>query len=137
MARKSIAWILEFTAKLPNEEEQIKCLQANDNSAIRTVLKFCFDPAIKWLLPKGEAPYTPCEFPNIENMLYSEARRLYLFVEGGNPNLTTLKRESMYIDLLQSITPEDAKLLISIKDKKLPFKGLKSETVLKAYPGLY
>lgn len=137
MARKSIAWILEFTSKLPNEEEQIKCLQANDNSAIRTVLKFCFDPNIKWLLPEGDAPYKPCEYPNMDNMLYSEARRLYLFVEGGNPNLTTLKRESMFVELLQSITPEDAKLLVSIKDKKLPYKGLTSKTVLKAFPGLF
>ena len=70
-------------------------------------------------------------------MLYTEARRLYLFIEGGNPNLTQLKRESMFVDLLQSINPEDAKLLISIKDKKLPYKGLSSKTVLKAFPGLF
>lgn len=135
--RKPISWILEFTSNLPNEEEQIKCLRANENSAILTVLKYCFDPNIKWLLPEGDAPYKPCEFPNVENMLYSEARRLYLFVEGGNPNLTQLKRESMFIDLLQSITPEDAKLIISIKDKKLPYKGLKASTVQKAFPGLF
>ncbi len=137
MSRKPISWILDFTSKLPNEEEQIKCLRANDNSAIRTILKFCFDKNIKWLLPEGDAPYNPCSYPNVDNMLYSEARRLYLFVEGGNPNLTTLKRESMFVDLLQSITPEDAKLLISVKDKKLPYKGLTSATVLKAFPGLF
>lgn len=135
--RKSIAWILEFTSKLPNEVEQIRCLQANDNSAIRTILRFAFDPNIKWLLPTGAAPYKPCEYPNLENMMYTEARRLYLFVEGGNPNLTVLKRESMFVDLLQSVTPEDARLLVAIKDKKLPFSGLTAETVLKAYPGLF
>lgn len=137
MSRKAISWILEFTSKLPNEEEQIKCLQANNNTAILTILKFCFDPNIKWLLPEGDAPYKPCEYPNVDNMLYSEARRLYLFIEGGNNNLTQLKRESMFVDLLQSINPEDAKLLISIKDKKLPYKGLSSKTVLKAFPGLF
>lgn len=137
MARKSIAWILDFTAKLPNEQEQIKCLQANDNSAIRTILQYCFDPNIKWALPEGAPPYTPSEYPNLENMLYSEARRLYLFVEGGNPNLKPLKRESMFVDLLQCITPEDAKLLCSIKDKKFPYKGLKASTVQKAFPGLF
>ena len=137
MARKSIAWILEFTAKLPNEQEQIRCLQANDNNAIRTVLKFCFDPNINWLLPEGTPPYKASEFPNLENMLYSEARRLYLFVEGGNPNLKPLKRESMFVDLLQCITPDDAKLLCSIKEKTLPFKGLKPTTIQKAYPGLF
>lgn len=135
--RKSISWILDFTSKLPNEEEKIKCLQANDNTAIRTVLKYALDPNIKWALPEGDAPYKPCEYPHQENMLYSECRRLYLFVEGGNPNLKTLKREAMFIELLQTIDPDDAKMLVSIKDKKLPWKGLTAKTILKAYPGLF
>ena len=137
MARKAISWILDFTSKLPNDEEKVKCLKANENSALLTVLKFCYDPNIKWALPEGEPPYKPCEYPNVDNMLYSEARRLYLFVEGGNPNLKPLKRESMFIDLLQSITPDDAKLLLSIKDKKLPYPGLNSKIVLKAFPNLF
>jgi hypothetical protein len=135
--RKSIAWILKFTSELPNEEEQIKCLRANDNFAIKTILRGAFDPNVKWVLPEGEPPYTPCEYPNVENMLYSEVRRLYLFVEGGNDNVKPLKRESMFIDLLQSITPDDAKLMIAVKDKRLPFDGLTAETVLKAFPGLF
>lgn len=137
MARKSIAWILDFTSKLPNDEEKVKCLQANDNTAIRTVLKYAYDPNIKWALPEGDPPYKPCEYPHQENMLYQEIRRLYLFLEGGNPNLKQVKRESMFIEVLQSVDPEDAKLLLSIKDKKLPYKGLNSKIVLKAFPGLY
>jgi hypothetical protein len=43
----------------------------------------------------------------------------------------------MFIDLLESITPEDAKLLLSIKEKQLPFEGLKPETIKKAYPGIF
>jgi hypothetical protein len=136
MARKSIAWILEFASKLP-EEEQIKCLQANDSEPIRIILQYCFHPGAKWLLPEGAPPYTPFEFPNVENMLYAEARKIYLFLEGGNDNLNPLKREKMFIDILESITPEDAKLLISIKEKKLPFEGLSPETIKKAYPGIF
>ncbi len=140
MARKAISWILDFTSKLPNDEEKIKCLQANDNTAIRTILKYCFDPNIKWDLPEGEPPYTPCQFPHQENNLYQEIRRLYLFLtpeSGGNPNLSQLRKESLYITTLQEIDPQDAKLLLSIKDKKLPYKGLTSKIVLKAFPGLY
>jgi hypothetical protein len=137
MARKSISWILDYTSKLPNEEEKVKCLQANDCQSIRTILQGAFDPRIKWMLPEGDAPYTPCEYPNVDNMLYSETRRLYLFVEGGNDGLTTLKRESMFVDLLQSISPNDAKLLIAIKDKKMPYEGITPELVLKAFPGLF
>lgn len=135
--RKSIAWILKFTGELTSEVEQIKCLQANDNGALRLVLRGAFDPNVRWALPEGEPPYIPCEYPNIDNMLYSEARRLYLFIEGGNVDLTPLKRESMFVDLLQSITPEDAKLLLAIKEKRLPYPGLSPETVLKAFPRLF
>lgn len=136
MARKSIAWILEYASKLP-EEEQIKCLQANDVEPIRIILQYCFHPDAKWALPEGIPPYKPCEYPNIENMLYSEARKLYLYLEGGNVDLKPLRREKMFIDLLESVTPEDAKLLVSIKDKKLPFEGLSPETIKKAYPGIF
>jgi hypothetical protein len=135
--RKSIAWILEFTAKLPDEQEQIKCLQANDCEPIRIILQYCFHPSAKWLLPEGPPPYKPCEYPNVDNMLYGEAKKLYLFLEGGNNSLNQLKREKMFIDLLESITPADAKLLISVKEKKLPFTGLSPETIKKAYPGIF
>lgn len=134
--RKSIAWILEFASKL-SEQEQIKCLQANDCEPIKIILQYCFHPSAKWALPPGKPPYKPCEYPNIENMLYGETRKMYLFLEGGNDNLSQLKRERLFIDLLESVTPEDAKLLISIKDKKLPFEGLKPETIKKAYPGIF
>lgn len=137
MARKAISWILDFTSKLPNDEEKIKCLRSNENPAILTILKYCYDPNIKWALPEGEPPYTPSEFPNLDNMLWTEARRLYLFIEGGNPNLKQLKRESMYVELLQTVHPADAKLLLAIKDKELPYPGLNSKIVLKAFPGLY
>ena len=135
--RKSISWILNFTSKLPNEEEKIKCLQANNVEPIRTILQYCFDPRIKWLLPEGDAPYQPPEIDNEASILYAEARKLYLFVQGGNNNLHPLKRERLFLDLLQSVTYDDAKLLISIKDKKLPYDGLTAETVLKAFPGLF
>ena len=137
MSRKAISWILEYTSNLPNEEEKVKCLQANNHPAILTILKFCYDPNIKWLLPEGDPPYAAKDDPNSENLLYSETRRLYLFVEGGNPNLVQMRREMLFIELLQSIYPGDAKLLCSIKDKKLPYSGLDSNIVLKAFPGLY
>jgi len=135
MTIKAISWILDFTAKLP-EEEQVKCLQANDVDAIKIILKACFDPNIEFLLPEGEPPYTPTDLDDQENMLYRESRKLHHFIRGGNDNLPQIKREKMFIDLLESVTPEDAKLLVSIKDKKLPY-SISPSTVLKAYPGLF
>ena len=137
MARKSIAWILDFTNKLPNDEERVKCLQANDTVPMRTVLAYALDPNIKWLLPEGDPPYIPNEDTKYsESVLYSEIRKLYLFVEGGNPDLKPLRREQIFIDLLQIIDPKDAILLLAAKDKKLPFENLTYELIKKAYPGL-
>lgn len=137
MKRKPISWILEFTSNLPNEEEKIKCLRANDHPAIKTILQYCFNPNVKWTLPEDEPPYKPNEFPDSDNILYAEAKRLYLFVEGGNTNLTGLKKESLFIKILEEVTPGDAKLLLSIKNKVLPYPGLTKETVKKAFPELF
>jgi hypothetical protein len=68
--------------------------------------------------------------------LFAEIRRLYLFLKGGNPNLTKLRRETLFIELLESVHPSDAKILIAIKDKKLPYKGLTAKLVKEAFPGL-
>lgn len=135
MTTKSIGWILKFTAELPNKEEKIKCLRANDNHAIKTVLKHCFDPNIKWDLPEGAPPYEPLDEPHQEGRLYSEVRTFYVFVEGG-PNVPKLRKETMFVELLESIAPEDAELMIGVKDKKLPFKGLTRKIVKEAFPGL-
>lgn len=136
MARKSIAWILEFTSKLPNDEERIKCLRANDNGAIRNVLGYALHPDVKWLLPEGKPPYKPCDFPNQENVLYSQAKKLYIFVEGGAPNLSPLRRERLFIDLLEEVDPADAELLCMIKEKKM-FKNITAKLVKEAYPGIF
>jgi len=134
--RIGIAELLEKVSKVEKKEEKIELLRKNDSSAIRTVLKYALDPTIKWALPSGEPPYKVCPYLDQENMLYSEARRLYLFIEGGNTNLNKLKREALFIGLLESLAPADAKLLCSAKDKKLPYKGINVKLVNEAYPGL-
>lgn len=103
---------------------------------MRTILGYALHPDVKWLLPEGPVPYTPNRNEDQRNMLYSEIRKLYLFVEGGNNNLTQFKREMLFIDMLQSIDQEDAEMLISVKDKKLPYQGLTYNIIKKAFPDL-
>lgn len=134
--RLGIFQILEQTSKLKSTEEKIAFLRANDSAALQNILKYAFDPSIVWDLPDGEPPYKPCPYPGQEMRLMSEVRRLYLFVKGGNPNLTKIKREALYIELLESIHPEDAKLLNAVKSKKIPYKGITSKLVKEAWPGL-
>lgn len=131
-----IAEILDKVSKVAKKEEKIEMLRKHDSSAIRTILKYALEPQIKWALPEGDPPYKPCPYLDQENMLYSEARRLYLFIEGGNPNLNKIKREALFIELLESIAPADAKLICAAKDKKIPYKGINVKLINEAYPGL-
>ena len=136
MARKlPISTIIENAAALKKIEERAAYLQQHDSTALQTVLKFGLDSRIKWALPEGAPPYKPCEALDIEGMLYSEARRLYLFVEGGNDGLTKFRREMLFINMLESLNPKDAELIIATKDKKLP-KGITKKVVNLAFPRL-
>lgn len=128
--------VLESVSKCKTTAEKIQMLQKEGNGAVQSILKHAFDPDIKFLLPKGEAPFKPCSFTDQYGRLYTEARLMYLFIEGGHPSLTATKRESLFIQLLESIDPNDAKLLCSVKDKKLPFKGITPKIVNEAFPGL-
>jgi hypothetical protein len=130
-----ISEIIEKAAELKTKKEKVDFLRQNDSSALRTVLKYTADPQIKFLLPDSDPPFKLSEAKESQGMLYSEARRLYLFVEGGNPNLTPFKREMLFVQLLEAVDPKDAQLLLQVKNKKLP-KGLDKKLIQEAFEGL-
>ena len=130
-----IAEIVEQTSKLNSKQDQVNFLRKNDSVPLRIVLKNALDPEIKFALPEGDPPFKTSELPDSHGMLYSEARRLYLFIEGGNLNLSKLKRETLFIQILEAVDPKDAKLLVHMKDKKLPY-NVSYDTVEEAFPGL-
>ena len=107
------------------------------NKVMLRLLKYTFDPSIEFDLPEGDPPYKPNEeLDDDHSGLYQEDRRLYLFVKGGNPDLHKVKREMLFIEVLESIHPKEAKVLLAVKDKKLPYKGLTKKLVEEAFPGL-
>ena len=131
-----VSEILNKVSKLKKEQEKIDELQRNKCPALLTILQGAFDDRIKWLLPEGVPPYRPNPAPETHNVLHSEIRKMYLFVEGGNPNLKQVRREALFIELLESVDPDDAKLMLAVKDKRLPYPNITVELVNKAFPGL-
>lgn len=136
MIKLMISEILELADSQKKKQDKIAVLRNHDNPALRHVLKFTMDPQIKFLLPDTNPPYKPIESKEAQGRLYSEARKLYLFVEGGNPNLTTFKREMLFIQLLESVDPKEAELLLHVKNKKLPYKSITTKLVKEAFEGL-
>lgn len=134
--RLGIFEVLKKTSELPTVAERVAFLRSQQNGALLTVLKYGLDPNVEWDLPDTDPPYKPNIYPAQEHMLMSEARRLYLFIKGGNPNLKQTRREALYIELLEAIHPEDAILLNHVKNKKFPYKNITAKLVNEAFPGL-
>lgn len=134
--RKSVAEILEEASKIVKKEERSKFLWDNINPTLCKVLQWTFDPRIKFLLPEGPVPYNPTKHLDQEGNLYSDIRKLYLFVEGGNMNLKQTRREFLFIQFLEGLSPKEAELIIAMKDKKSPYKGITAKYVDEVFPGL-
>ena len=133
--------ILEWCSKGKNKQEKINRLHKNSGPALKAILGHTFNPNVNWLLPEGNPPYKPVDSSaEIEGQFTGELRRLYLFVEGpteAQQSLTPKRREQLFIDLLEAIHPDDANLLCSMKDGKLPFTGITRKLVSEAFPNLY
>lgn len=127
--------VLEKIGKLRRTKEKVDALRANDSYVIRVILQGVFDESVKWLLPEGDPPYTPNDLVDQEGILINEARKILYFVEGFH-DLSTAKREQMFIELLEQVDPKDAILLCAAKEKKLPFRGITIQHVKEAFPGM-
>lgn len=136
MARMSVSEIIKKCSEFKKKEERVEALRVNCNEACKIVLQYMFHPDVKFALPEGKPPFRYSQFDE-QNMLHSEARRLYLFLEGVNPDMKPLKRETLFLEILQSVAPDDADLLIAMKDKKSPYKGLTQDVVIAAFPELF
>lgn len=128
--------ILKNASALKSDEDKADYLRQHQSQPLLDILRGAFDPNIEWALPEGAPPYTEANLNENQGMLYTEARKLYLFTKNDSPDLKQTKRELLFINLLESIHPEDAKLLIAMKDKKLPYKNINRAIVNLAFPGL-
>jgi hypothetical protein len=134
----SLVTIFADVAKAKNKKEKKEVLlKHGNNGALREILKYTYDPNIKFLLPPGDPPYNSV-VDETENptYLYGLIRKLYLFVEGGNPNLKSQRREYLFIELLESVHPKEAEILLQMKDKKLKCNGLTYNLVKETFPRL-
>lgn len=130
-----IAQILEITSQQKTKEEKVQFLRNNFSPTLADVLIIALNPNIKSLLPEGAPPYRVNDMEGQEHMMYREVRKFPLFLEGGGDHLNRLKRESLFIGVLESVAPKDAELVILMKDKQLPY-GITKELVDEAFPDL-
>ena len=128
----------EIFTKINNAKDKpqkIAVLKQFDNQAMRQLLKAAFDPKIKFDLPEGNPPYIKNEAPagTEHTSLASEARKLYHFIVGGNNTINKLKKETMFIQMLEGLHEKDAEVLMAVKNKELnnAYKGLTAQMVVE------
>ena len=157
--------VFAAVSKQRTKAKKIEVLQRYSHDSIMALLIWNFDETAISVLPPGEVPYGNTREDNSvtgtlsdkindavgmmsemgSNSLGSqdqgkasirkEYTKFYNFLKGGNDKLSNLRRETMFINILEGLHPLEAEILILVKDKKLTDKyKITKEVVGAAYP---
>ena len=157
--------VLDAASKQRTKAKKVEVLQKYKHPSLITIFVWNFDDSIISLLPEGDVPYaTNLDDQNATGTLSGkindavgkmqemgssslgsqdqgkasirrEYTKFYNFCKGGNPSLSSLRRETMFINILEGLHPLEAELLCLVKDKKLQEKyKITKEIVSTAYP---
>ena len=135
--RLLISEILRKVSNAKTKQEKIDLLRKHNTNALRQLLIINFDESVISELPEGDVPYTPNDAPvgTDHSRLEQEYRGLYRFFKGG-AKLPALKRESMFVQLLEGLAAEEAELLVLVKDGRMTdkYKRITKAVVSEAFP---
>jgi hypothetical protein len=74
---------------------------------------------------------------NGQTTLRRESKHFYYFIRGGNDSMKPIRRETIFINILEGIHPLEAEILILVKDKKLgEVYKITRDIVQEAYPDI-
>lgn len=159
--------VLELASKQRTNARKVEVLKTYEDPSLKTVLIWNFDESIISLLPPGDVPYASTgeqtsysgtlsgkindavskmeelstkslgSMDQGRSTIRKEYHMFYNFVQGGNPSLSSLRRETMFINILEGLHPLEAEILILTKDKKLTDKyKISFDNVKEAYPDI-
>lgn len=128
--------VLQKVSNAKTKAEKIKLLREYNTQALRSLLIINFDTSVISMLPDGDVPFKPNEAPEgtQHTKLEKEARLLHHFFKGGS-NISQVKRESMFIQMLEGLHKDEANVLVLAKDKKLGKRWkITKQCVEEAFP---
>ena len=131
--------VLELVSKQRSKAKKIEVLKQYEDPSIKAIFIWNFDQSIRSAVPEGPVPYKENEVPvgTDHTSLRREYKNLYHFIKGGNDSLSSLRRETMFIQLLEGLHPSEAEIICLVKDKQLQTKyNIKSDIVKEAYPDI-
>ena len=138
--RLLLSEILRKVSNAKTKKEKVDLLRKHNSTALRQMLIINFDDSIVSMMPEGDVPYTPNDAPagTDHTRLEQEYRGLYRFFKGGQDKLPSLKRESMFVQLLEGLSAEEAELLVLAKDGRIneKYKRITKAVISEAFPSI-
>jgi hypothetical protein len=131
--------VFELVVKQRTRQDKINILKEYEDPSIKAIFIWNFDESVISVIPDGPVPYKENEVPvgTDHTSLRREYKNLYHFVRGGNDTLSSLRKETMFIQLLEGLHPKEAEIVCLIKDKKLTSKyKISHDLVKEAYPDI-
>ncbi len=127
----SLSEIVNKAATLPTREEKVLFLKQNNHQSLRTLMSVMFDKEnFQWNIPSDTVPpYTPSPHVESQGMLYRQTRKIRYFIKGyDGDSLSQYRREFLFIELLETIDKDDAKLMEKVLLQEPP-EGLTADII--------
>ena len=131
--------VLAKVSKQRTKAKKIKVLKENESLHLKSVLIWNFDDSVVSVLPEGPVPFDKNEAPagTEHTYLAHEYKILYNFIKGGNDFLKPVKREQLFLQLLEGLHEDEAEVICLMKDKKLTDKYKVTKAVVtEAFPDI-
>jgi len=159
--------IFELCAKQRSKAKKVEVLQKYSHPCLKSIFIWNFDETVISVLPPGDVPYAAVDEMDsfkgtlsekiedaVEKMgemgskslgsqdqgrssIRKEYTKFYNFVKGGNDGLSSLRKETMFINILQGLHPLEAQIVCLCKDKQLETKyKITRDVVAQAYPDI-
>jgi hypothetical protein len=138
----SAAEILDAASKLKTKKEKIELLQRFQQRAdFMYILRGAYADNIQWLVPDTDLPPGTsfgafASIDTADDRLIRTYRQFQYLVKGG-PEMRQSKREDIYLNMIRSLHIDEAKLLMAIVGKRLPYKGITKAIVAEAFPTIW
>ena len=157
--------VLDLVSKQRTNSKKVELLQKYEDPSLKAIFIWNFDESLVSALPEGDVPYASTGEQNSfsgtvsdkvrdavgkmdemgsnslgmndqgQTTIRKEYERFYNFIRGGNDGLSSLRRETMFIQMLEGLHKDEAKVMLAVKNNTLNklYKGLTADMVKEAF----
>lgn len=152
VSKTLISEVLQRVSNAKTKDKKVEILCEYKTDALKRVLLCNFAKSISFVFPEGKTPYKPNESPKgvDHQFLLREHRMLETFIKKDvngvtyfgcsnqpQPRMQQLKKENLWMQIMESLHQEEAEVLDLVKDKKLTSRyKITRQNVIDAFPEL-